>query len=109
MGTTNIIASVGGVSGSGTLAVGPAALLSLSVSPGSATLAAGLTQQFSAIGTYTDGTTQDLSTQAAWAASDPSVASIDGTGLATGLAVGVSNVTAALGTATAGAELTVNP
>ena len=108
-GTTNITASVGGVSGSAALTVNPATLTLLTVSPATAMVTVGLTQQFSAIGTYTDGTTQDLSTQAAWVSSDLGVASIDGTGLATSLAVGVSDITAALGATSAAAQLTVNP
>ena len=43
----------------------------------------GATQQFTATGTYSDGTTQNLTTQAVWASSDTNVAAISASGLAT--------------------------
>ena len=43
----------------------------------SANLAVGATQQFTATGTYSDGTTPDISSQVTWASSDPSIATID--------------------------------
>jgi hypothetical protein len=61
VGATTVTATSGSISGSTTLTVTPAALLSIAVAPGSASIPLGATQQFSATGTYSDGTTKDLS------------------------------------------------
>jgi uncharacterized protein YjdB len=47
-----------------------------------------------ATGTYTDGTTQDLTGSVTWASSDTTAASISTSGLATALAAGSSTITA---------------
>jgi hypothetical protein len=58
-------------------------------------VAAGLTSQFTAIGSYNDGTTADLSGQVAWVSADPAVAIVSATGVATGVAIGTTQITAA--------------
>lgn len=55
---------------------------------------AGLTDQLMATGTYSDGSTSDLTTRVAWASSDASKVTLSTTGLATGLAQGSATVTA---------------
>jgi len=77
----------------------PASLVSLTVSPSSASVAAGLTQQFSATGKYSDGTSKNITTSVAWTSSNSSVASISSSGLATGVTAGLSVII----TATSGA------
>src|SRR5205823_12438252 len=57
--TSEISASSGGVTGSTTLAVGPAALVSIAVTPPNPSVSNGTTQQFTATGTYAAGSTQD--------------------------------------------------
>ena len=86
-------------------------LVSIAVTPGTASIAAKATQQFSATGTYSDGTTKDLSTTSTWQSSDMTVATISSTGLATGVGPGTANITASSGTVSslAAAVLTVNP
>ncbi|MDX2039413.1 MAG: choice-of-anchor Q domain-containing protein [Isosphaeraceae bacterium] len=97
-GTTVITASIQGVTSSGvTLNVTPAELVSISVSPGNPAIDQGTTQQFTATGSYTDGSTADLTGMVAWASATPSVATIDAFGLATGVGVGSSVITASLG------------
>ncbi|HEX7104322.1 MAG TPA: Ig-like domain-containing protein, partial [Nitrolancea sp.] len=60
-GTSTISAVLGAVSGSTTLSVTPpATLVSIAVTPVNPTVAWGATQQFTAIGTYSDGSTRDL-------------------------------------------------
>ncbi len=79
---------------------------SLSISPSSQTVAfVGNTVQFDAIGTYTSGTpaTQDLTTQAAWISSAPSIAIVNSSGVATGVATAVGAGTATI-TASAQAQ-----
>ncbi len=102
---------------SATVTVTPPELLSLLVAPPDATIAQGQTQPFTAEGTYTDGTTPDLTGSATWASGDQAVAIITTTGgLATAVAPGTTTITAtvtatshALGVITASASLTVTP
>jgi len=108
-GTTDITASLGGVTSPGdTLTVTAAALQSIALTPASPSIAKGLTEQFAATGTYTDGTTADLTPQVTWASATPSVATISPAGLATGVGTGTSAITASLGGVTSpGDSLTV--
>ena len=48
----------------------------------------GATQQFTATGTFSDNTTQNLTSQVTWASATPAVATINAAGLATAVAVG---------------------
>jgi hypothetical protein len=69
----------------------------------------GATQQFTAIGTYQDTTTQDLSSQVTWASSNTTFATISSSGLATGQSAGSSNISASLNGVTSNTvSLTVN-
>jgi len=108
LGTTVITAASGSVSGSVNVTVNAADLASLAIQPGDTTIAATTSQQFSAIGTFNDGSTHDLTTQAAWTSSDTGVAKIGGnSGLAKGLAPGSATITATVGSSTASVTLTV--
>ena len=108
-----ITATLGGVTSPGdTLRVTAAALQSIALSPTNPTVAKGLTQQFTATGTYSDGSTANLTSQVTWASATASVATISnavGTqGLATALATGTTVITATLGGVTSpGDTLTV--
>ena len=95
VGTTTITATSEGVSGSTVLTVTAAQLQSIAVTPANPSLAEGQTQQFTATGTFTDDTTQDLTTTAAWTSSNTAVATIIGsTGLATAVSEGTTVITA---------------
>ncbi len=99
-----------GTSQQATITVTPAELVTLAITPPAPTIAKGETQQFSATGTYTDGTTLDLTGAAAWTSSDETVATITGLGgLATGVSVGQATVTATVASVAATATLTVTP
>src|SRR5581483_9213105 len=100
-GTTTITASAVGISGSATLTVGPPTLVSIAISPQNAAIATGTTDQFTATGTYTDGSTQDLTSTASWSSSLTSAASINGSGLATALAPGATTIHASSGAVSA--------
>ena len=54
----------------------------------------GATAQFTATATMADGTTQDVTTQAAWTSSNATVATVSSTGLVTGVAAGSASVAA---------------
>lgn len=112
-GQATIMAASGGISGSGQLTVTPAQLVGISVTPASPATTAGLTQQFAATGTYTDGSTLDLTATAAWSANPATEATI-GTGagsqgLAQALAAGQVTITAVSGAISGATILTVNP
>jgi hypothetical protein len=107
-GSTNVAASLNSVSGSTTVTVAPAALVSVAVTPTSASVAKGNKQQFTAIGTYTDNSTQDLSSTVTWTATVG--VTISNTGLATGSTMGSATVKAAAGPMNSNnAAITVTP
>jgi uncharacterized protein YjdB len=99
-GTTTITATdpASGVSGSTTLKVTAATLRSIKVTPASASVRNGTSQSFVAVGTYSDGSSQTLTSAVTWSTSDPAVASVSnaaGTqGVATGTSIGTATVTA---------------
>jgi 6-phosphogluconolactonase (cycloisomerase 2 family)/uncharacterized protein YjdB len=113
-GATTITASMGTISGATTLTVNPATLVSIAITPATPSVIDLFTVQLTATGTYTDSTTQNITATATWASATTSVATISnaaGTeGLATGVTVGTSSVTAAVGTIVSPAvTLTVTP
>ncbi|MDP9338003.1 MAG: Ig-like domain-containing protein [Acidobacteriota bacterium] len=106
-GTTSISATVGTLSDSSTLTVVPAQLQSITVTPGTAQLAAGTQLQFTATGNFDDGSTQ-LLTSLTWSCSAQNLASIDAnTGIATGVSIGTATVTATSGAISGTASLTI--
>jgi 6-phosphogluconolactonase (cycloisomerase 2 family) len=85
-------------------------LVSIAVTPANASVAAGLTQQYTATGTYSSGPNQVLTTGVNWASNDASVATISTSGLATSLTAGTTSITATVGSiASPGVTLTVTP
>jgi PKD repeat protein len=98
VGTTSVTATSGTVSGSTNVTVTPAALVSIAVAPANPNIPAGETQQFTATGTFTDTSKQDITTKVTWSSSDPTIASISNAtgsqGLATGVATGPAIITA---------------
>ena len=108
-GTTQITAKLGNVaSASIPLKVTTAILKSIAVAPAAPAIGLNATQQFSATGTYSDGTTQDISGNVLWASTNPSAATINASsGLATGVAAGTTQITAAQGGAGIPAALAV--
>ena len=103
-----ITATFGGQSGTAALTVTPATLTSIAVTPASAVVAVGGTEQFVATGTYSDLTNHAVTTTASWTSAASGVASVGPTtGLATGLAIGTSDITATLSGQTSTAALTV--
>jgi phospholipase C len=107
-GTVTITAISGTIQGTATLTVTPA-LTSISVTPTTATVAAGYTLQFTATGNYSDGSTQNLTSTATWTSLSTAVATIAAGGLATGTGIGSTTITATSGSITGSATLTVGP
>jgi hypothetical protein len=107
VGTTLIMASSGAVSGSMTLTVAAATLKSIAVTPASPSLAKNATQQFTATGTFSDGSTQNLTGSVAWSSGTPSVATITSSGLATAVGAGMSMIQAISGAVSGSTILSV--
>ena len=72
-------------------------IASISVGPQNALGVVGLTKQFTAAGTYLDGTTGDVTNLVTWTSSNPAVATISSSGLVTVVGVGSSVITASSG------------
>ena len=82
-------------------------LLALAVTPANASIPAGTWQQFTATGTYGNGSQQDLTSLVKWSSSASSVAAINSGGLATGVATGSTTIQATLGSISGRAGATV--
>lgn len=107
-GSTTISATLGAVSGSTTVTVGAATLVSLAITPANHTISLGSTLQLTATGTYTDSTTRPLTSSVVWSSGAPSGATVSSTGLVTSFAVGPVTITAASGTVTTSTQVTVS-
>jgi hypothetical protein len=83
------------------------ALVSIAVTPTNPSVAAGKTQQFTATGTFSDNSTQDLTNSVVWGSGTTTVATINATGLASALQMGTSTISATLGSVTGLTTLTV--
>ncbi len=110
-GTSTITATLGGISNSTSLTVTAAVLVSLSVGPTNSFVYMTQTKNFTATGTYSDGTMQDLTTQVTWTSSDTTLGTISNSfgieGRATGIAAGAVTLTATLGSISGNTSLTV--
>jgi 6-phosphogluconolactonase (cycloisomerase 2 family) len=105
-GSTMITATLGGITGSTLLTITPPVLLSIAVTPSSATVLLGGSLQFTATGTYSDGSQQDLTNTATWISSLTTVATVS-QGLATPIHTGTATITASVGSVSGSATLTV--
>src|SRR5262249_14312521 len=92
VGSTTITASANGISGTATIKVSSAVVLSIAISSKLSYVGSGQTRQFTATATYSDGQAQGV--RAIWSSSNTGVATIDTTGLATGGMAGTSTITA---------------
>jgi hypothetical protein len=76
---------------------------------GSVALSEGATSQLTAMANKSDGSTDNVSSQATWQSSDATVATVSGTGLVTALKTGNADVTAAFGSQTGRRTVQVSP
>ena len=106
-GSSTIQVALGSVAGSTNLTVTAAVLSSIAVTPPNPSISDGTSQQFTVTGTYSDGSTQNLTNSVTWFSSNTSVARIGSTGLASGVATGSSTIQAALGSVAGSTTLTV--
>ena len=92
-----ISAVLGGCGAGGSGAPAGPTLSSIAVTPANSSVAQGMTQQFKAMGTYSDSSTQDLTATVTWTSSTTTVVTISATGLANGVGFGSTTVKAASG------------
>jgi hypothetical protein len=108
-GSVTISASSGIATGSTTVSIVDSPLTALNISPlnPSLSLAGTRTQQFSATGTFADGSSRDITSSVTWTSSNTAVASISTIGLASAATEGTSDIKATSGTISATTTLTV--
>src|SRR5208283_3806614 len=83
--------TAGIVSPAATLTVTSATLASIAVTPANSSIAKGATLQFVATGTFSDGSTQDITHAVSWTSSSPTIAAINpASGIALGLVGGTA-------------------
>ena len=110
-GNAILTASVGSITANLTLTVSTSTITTLAITPANPTVSKGLTQQFTATGSFSDSTTQDLTFDSSWTSSAPTVATVGDTainkGFAKALSIGSSTITATLGNSSSTTLLTV--
>jgi uncharacterized protein YjdB len=82
-------------------------LVSIAVMPAAPAVKVGTALQFTATGTYGDGTMKNLTDTAAWTSSNATIAGVNQSGLAVGKASGTATITATSGTIAGSTTLTV--
>lgn len=82
-------------------------ITALSVAPANASVAPGVTQQYTATATYGNNSTGDVTKSVTWSSSPTSVATMSSTGLLTGVTLGTANVKAQSGNVIGNTGVTV--
>src|SRR5438093_9898528 len=108
-GVVTVTAQSGSLQATATLNVSSAAanLTAISISPAAASIPIHTTQQFTATGSYSDGSSRDLTGLVSWGSSSTAAATIDVNGLLTGVAAGSTTISATLGSVTKSTTVTV--
>ncbi len=108
-GSTAISAIQGGIAAATvTLIVNSATLTAISVTPPSPTVILGATQQFAANGSYSDGTSFNITRQVTWRTSNTGAATVSSSGLATAVSAGTAVISATYGSVLGSTVLTVS-
>jgi len=100
-------ASFNGKTASTTVTVPATTIISIAVTPATASIAVGAQQQFIATATYSDSSNAIITGGATWMSATVANASVLSTGVATGIAIGTSSITATVGGQSGSALLTV--
>ncbi len=114
-GTATLSVSLQGLSTTTTLTVTRSNLVSIAVTPSLPSIAAGTNEQFTATGTFSDNTTQNLTADLAWASSNTAIATVSSSGLASAVGPGSTTITATCkvastcGTLAGSATLSITP
>ena len=105
-GSTSVQASFGSMSGSTTATVLPPT--AIAVTSPNPDRPAGVTQQFTATATFSDGT-HDVSSLATWSTDDTNIATVGSSGLVTAVKTGSTSIKAAFGGVLGSVNFTVDP
>lgn len=115
-GTVTITATFNGVSGTATLTVTSAQLISIQLTPFQPTLLSGDRVQMQAIAVFSDGTQRNITGQATWVSSSPNIAAVStggggpgggNRGLVTGISPGMADIRATFMGVTGSTQVTV--
>lgn len=97
-GNVTVTATLGSVTDSVPFTITNATITSIAITPASKSIPTGAHAHFTATGTFSDASTQDLTTSVSWTSSNTSVATVGSTsgnyGLATGVSPGNANISA---------------
>jgi trimeric autotransporter adhesin len=110
-GSTTVTATLGAIQGSTELTVNAPTLVSIAVTPAGLSVPLTTKEQYAAIGTYSNGSMEDLTTTVTWSSSATGTATISNTsgsqGLATATGLGPTTIQAASGAIKGSTTLTV--
>ena len=106
-GQVTITATYKGLTDQTTLAISSASIASIAVTPSAPTVVLGSMEPFTATATFSDGTSQDVTLLSQWTSSNPLVAVVNKTGVASTASQGSTNINATFKTHTGTADLTV--
>ena len=102
-------AASGNITAATTLNVSAPVLSSITLAPAGPTVPLGSSLQLTLTGTYSDGSTQDVTQQATWNIDTPTIASITSGGVVSGLQVGTTGVEASINGVQTSDTVTVQP
>jgi hypothetical protein len=102
-----VIARVGNVAGTASLTVGKVALVSIAVTPSVSQISLGGSVQLSAVGTFSDKSTQDVTGSMTWSSLNPDIAAVNSAGVVTSKTLGKSSIQATTGSLQASTEVDV--
>ncbi len=97
VGTVTITAEVLGMTASATVTVSAAPLSRIDIRPAAPRIFVGATQAFLAIGTFSDGNTDDVTAESTWSSDNPSVLRLGPVAAGQGVSAGSALVTARVG------------
>jgi len=109
VGSATITASSASVHGSDPLIVTPAVLVSIAVAPANSSIMLGTTEQLTATGIFSDGSTQNFTDSTVWSSANSSKVAISSAGTATAVSVGSTTISASADGVSGSTTLTVEP
>jgi 6-phosphogluconolactonase (cycloisomerase 2 family) len=95
-GAAQITAQYGGLATQATVAVGSPVLISIALSPANFSVKQGTQVQYTATGTFRDGSEKDITDSVSWVSSNIDIATITASGLASSVSAGEVTISASL-------------